>query len=215
MLRPHALQRYLPLTQNDPSHFLPPERLVSEAVQDVVRRRLSHVPRFLALVQTESEKVRQYLEWNRDYALLALYPPSEAHRIGGRIQRFGQAFPGLFNFNGKPRAHDLRPGARNAVTFVGENVIKKKSLLLTALTNELFQAEIHTDCAFRIERDASMNIAGIILRSSKQAARQFRYKIHFVYLVGFGITMSPFSFIDDFESYIVNHFVTQTELDQC
>jgi hypothetical protein len=107
MLRPHALQRYLPLTQNDPSHFLPPERLVSEAVQDVVRRRLSHVPRFLALVQTESEKVRQYLEWNRDYALLALYPPSEAHRIGGRIQRFGQAFPGLFNFNGKPRAHDL------------------------------------------------------------------------------------------------------------
>ena len=184
--------------------YLPPRWMVHQAAEEVVRRRLSYVPGFWELVQATPENVQQYLEWSREYALLALYPPSERRSVDDRVQRFGQAFPGLFNINGEPRAHDVRRDAQGGPRFIGALNVPRRGPLLIA--EKSFRAGFHSSCVFRIERDASIKLGGFVIKSNRQAPKRFKYNVYFAYVVAFGEEVSPVNFIDDFESELVLHF---------
>jgi len=187
-----------------PSIPLPPRSAVADAARDIVRRRLTHSEFFGDIVQTAPEKVQQYLEWNDDYALLALYPPSEVMNLERRLKRFGQGFPGLFNIDGKPRPHDVRPGARKIAGFLGGGKLTASGVLI--VSDPLFKAVLHGNCALRVERDASATICSFRLKSGVGAAKRFRYTIYFVYIVAFGDRFSPFNFLQYFESNLVMNF---------
>jgi hypothetical protein len=194
------------------STYLPPAWMVRNAIGDVTRRRLSHAPAFRKLVQATPDSVQQYLEWNKGYAVVALYPPSERPAVESRIRRFGQGFPGLFNINGEPRAHDVRSRARNAQGFLGSLKVEKPGPLLAA--QRLFEVGFRSNCVFRIERDASIKIGGFVVRSDSRAPKRFNYRIHFVYIVAFGSVLTPLNFLEHLERELVLHFGLSADIDQ-
>jgi hypothetical protein len=197
---------------NTSSTYLPPAWMVRNAIEDVARRRLSHAPAFRKLVQASPDSVQQYLEWNKAYAILALYPQSERPAVESRIRRFGQGFPGLFNINGEPRAHDVRSRTQNAPSFFGSLNIEKPGPLLAA--ERLFEVGFRSNCVFRIEPDASIKIGGFIVRSHNRAPKRFKYRIHFVYIVAFGFILTPLNFLEYFERELVLHFGFGADMDQ-
>ena len=195
-----------------PSHspgppIAPPRWMVRESIRSVIERRLrtARPQRVQELVQSTPDRVRYYLEWNTKYALVGLHPASETSAFESRIERFGHAFPGLFNINGAPRTHDLRPAARDEPGFIGAHELNRRGPILVR-GERPFGPTLVTNCLMRIEPNASIALSGLVIKSDKQAPKKFQYKLHFVYIVAFGDQISHFDFVDEYERVLVMYF---------
>jgi hypothetical protein len=181
--------------------------MVRQATQDVIQRRLrcASPDRVAALTHAAPDQVQQYLEWNRDYAVLALHPPSEATNIDNRVKRFGQGFPGLFNINGDPRPHDVRSGSHVGPSFTGALHVTRPGPILL-VPKEPFKIVMRTNCLLRIEPDSSIAISGFVVKNHKLSPKSFKYRINFLYIIAFGNKMSPLGFVSQFERVLVYYF---------
>jgi hypothetical protein len=183
----------------------PPLWLARRVAEDVVGRRIRTAPaeRVDELIQTTPDRVQYYLEANSTYSLLALYPPSESLNIGRRLQRFGQAYPGLFNINGIPRAHDVRRVARSGPAFIGG--VRTRTLDAALLLGaEGFGAKIKTNCFLRLEPNTAIALSRVVLKSANRAAKRFTYRLNFIYMMAFGDRALPYDFADHLEKSLVH-----------
>lgn len=183
-----------------------PELIPREKVGDVLRRRIHPAPDHLVreYIGTEPHRVQYYLERQDDYALVSLYPPTEARNIDARCRRFGQAFPGLFNVDGIPRSHDVRLSSGFQQGFIG--AIQTRSLVGSLIMGaDKFRTVIVANCFLRLEPDTSVALTRVRIKSPTRTPG-FRYNIYFAFAVGFGHVAKPHDFVDRFEDTIVRYF---------
>lgn len=178
----------------------------SDDVTGVLSRRVRLAPDHLVrdYIETSPNRVHHYLEDGEDYALVALYPPAEGAKLAARLRRFGQAFPGLFSVDAVPRPHDVRPDRTSQQSFLGG--VHTRGLvgpLLLGAPN--FKSVITTDCLLRLERDTSVSVARLIVRSPS-GLKSFRYKVYFLFAMAFGHIARRHDFAGRFEDNIVRYF---------
>jgi hypothetical protein len=190
------------MSELDPSrrHLAPPRELLERQVQNMVRRRFETAPEPLTrnLVGTTAERIKSYVEIGGEYSLVSFYPLAEASKLHDRVRRFGQAFPGLFNINETPRAHDMRSTTRPRRSYIG--AVKTRSLAAPLLIGSTdFRSVIISDCFLQVMPDTSVAISALQLRSERSAETQFKYKIYFTFVMAFGTKTSHYDFLDQLE----------------
>lgn len=184
---------------------VPPRWLMRKEAEGIIDRRLRTAPAPLVhdILGTAPGKLQYYLETDPAYALISLHPPSEVPKLRQRVRRFGQAFPGLFNINGEPRPHDLRPTAKSQPAFMSKTSYTSHDVFLVG---ESFGVILRGNCFVRLERDSSIGLSRLNVQSSKGAPREFKYKVHFIYIMTFGHKFQPYDFGENLDKFCVRHF---------